>query len=170
MRMLLDAKSPHDVVDSTRRLAVVAIPGAGGAHVSLGGRRLEDNWTDAAPPGTAIALPLEARGQRLGTLTIWTNTGVPLDATECRWAEVLSVLASFALGALRQVEQLTQALESRDVIGQAKGIFMATHGVDADEAFERLRKESQTRNMKVRDLAERIAYTGVMPDALPPTA
>jgi AmiR/NasT family two-component response regulator len=42
------------------------------------------------------------------------------------------------------------------VIGQAKGILMARANVDADAAFELLRKQSQVRNQKLRDLAQQI--------------
>lgn len=51
------------------------------------------------------------------------------------------------------IEQLQEALQSRDVIGQAKGIIEAREQVGPDEAFERLRTMSQQRNIKLRDLA-----------------
>ena len=42
----------------------------------------------------------------------------------------------------------------RAVIEQAKGIVIQLFAVDADEAFDRLRRCSQAANVKVRDLAE----------------
>ena len=51
------------------------------------------------------------------------------------------------------VTNLRQALSSRSVIDQAKGILMARHGYDADEAFAALSELSQQENVKVRDLA-----------------
>jgi GAF domain-containing protein len=54
------------------------------------------------------------------------------------------------------IEQLQEALLSRDVIGQAKGIIQARTGCGPDEAFERLRDISQHRNIKLRDLATRL--------------
>jgi AmiR/NasT family two-component response regulator len=39
---------------------------------------------------------------------------------------------------------LRRAIESRDVIGQAKGILMTRQGVDADQAFALLRRTSQS--------------------------
>jgi AmiR/NasT family two-component response regulator len=62
--------------------------------------------------------------------------------------------------------QLNQALESRDVIGQAKGILMERNRVTADEAFDMLRRASQQVNRKLRDLAEDIASTGEEPPNL----
>ncbi|MCU1498023.1 MAG: CoA-binding protein [Acidimicrobiales bacterium] len=52
-----------------------------------------------------------------------------------------------------QIEQMATAVASRDIIGQAKGILMARQRVDADEAFEILRRASQRLNRKVRDVA-----------------
>jgi GAF domain-containing protein len=54
------------------------------------------------------------------------------------------------------IEQLEEALQSRDVIGQAKGIIEAREHCGPDEAFERLRDLSQHRNIKLRDLAAAI--------------
>ena len=50
-------------------------------------------------------------------------------------------------------DQLREALATRDLIGQAKGMIMVTNGCDADEAFEVLRRASQHSNRKLRDVA-----------------
>jgi AmiR/NasT family two-component response regulator len=52
---------------------------------------------------------------------------------------------------------LRKALESRDVIGQAKGIIMATMQCTADEAFVLLKRQSQAENVKVVDIAAELA-------------
>jgi AmiR/NasT family two-component response regulator len=52
--------------------------------------------------------------------------------------------------------QLGQALDSRAVIDQARGILMATHGIDAERAFALLAKESQNTNVKLREVAARL--------------
>lgn len=61
--------------------------------------------------------------------------------------------AAFIVDAARREVQLREAMASRDVIGQAKGILMARGGIDADEAFGQLRLASQRLNVKLRDLA-----------------
>jgi ANTAR domain-containing protein/GAF domain-containing protein len=51
---------------------------------------------------------------------------------------------------------MAEAMRSRAVIEQAKGILMADEHITADEAFQRLAKLSQTANLKLRDVARRL--------------
>ncbi|GAA4900928.1 ANTAR domain-containing protein [Actinomycetospora succinea] len=53
--------------------------------------------------------------------------------------------------------QFQTALDSRDVIGQAKGILMERRGLDAAAAFDVLRRASQDLNVKLRDVAATLA-------------
>ena len=53
----------------------------------------------------------------------------------------------------QEVTHLREAMASRDLIGQAKGIIMATTGATADQAFDVLRTESQHTNRKLRQVA-----------------
>ena len=62
-----------------------------------------------------------------------------------------------------KVEGLEEALLSRDVIGQAKGILMERLHLTSELAFEELRSVSQKYNRKVRDIATDLAETGVWP-------
>ena len=50
---------------------------------------------------------------------------------------------------------LAEAIRSRAVIEQAKGIIMADNRIDADAAFEQLVQLSQQANLKLRDVAYR---------------
>lgn len=52
--------------------------------------------------------------------------------------------------------RLQAQLASLPVIEQAKGIIMAKYGWPADQAFDALRRASQQKNIKVRDLAASI--------------
>ncbi|MBO2447299.1 ANTAR domain-containing protein [Actinomadura barringtoniae] len=56
----------------------------------------------------------------------------------------------------RTAVQLQEAVESRAVVDQAKGILMHALGCDADEAFAEMRRISQTRHVKLTALAQRI--------------
>lgn len=77
--------------------------------------------------------------------------------------ELAIVLASHAATALTATEALTsaeleaaqlrQALSTRDVIGQAKGILMQRRGISAEDAFDVLRRASQDLNIKLAKVA-----------------
>jgi len=62
--------------------------------------------------------------------------------------------------------QLKEAVASHRVVGQAVGILVERHRLLPEEAFTRLRKASQDKNLRMRDLAERILATGEEPEAV----
>ena len=103
---------------------------------------------------------------------LYSNTIGPFDETDrqraASFAEQASIALANALSFTRvaeMTEQLREALATRDVIGQAKGILMARHTITADEAFDRLRTTSQLQNRKLRAIAEDVARTGELPEA-----
>ena len=69
-----------------------------------------------------------------------------------------------------EVSQLQEALASRSTIDQALGVLMGQNQCTRDEAFGILRRASQNRNIKVRDVAAAIIYryTGHHPAPPPP--
>ncbi|MBR8641529.1 ANTAR domain-containing protein [Streptomyces tuirus] len=66
-----------------------------------------------------------------------------------------------------EVEQLRQAIVSRPVIDQARGILMATHGCTSDEAWHILRETSQLSNTKLREVAAAVTASAE-PNGPPP--
>jgi AmiR/NasT family two-component response regulator len=54
-------------------------------------------------------------------------------------------------------EQLQQALNSRVLIEQAKGVIAHTSGVDMEEAFRLLRNHARAHNEALHETASRIA-------------
>lgn len=63
-----------------------------------------------------------------------------------------------------KVANLQRAVESHRIVGQATGILVERHHIQAASAFERLRKASRDRNLKLRDLAERVIESGLDPE------
>lgn len=53
----------------------------------------------------------------------------------------------------QEVEGLSRALQTRDAIGQAKGILLSRFAMGPDEAFALLVRLSQNTNVKLADLA-----------------
>ena len=66
-------------------------------------------------------------------------------------------------GARQQAENLEQAMQSRAVIEQAKGILMAQRRCDAAEAFDLLATASQRSNRKLRDIAASVVESVLGP-------
>lgn len=56
----------------------------------------------------------------------------------------------------RRVGEIDNVLERRSTIEQAKGILMERHGIDASEAFQRIRDHARAGNLRVVDVAASI--------------
>jgi hypothetical protein len=56
----------------------------------------------------------------------------------------------------RITDAVREITERRAVIEQAKGILMFVYGIDADDAFDILRRQSQEHNVKLSLVAEQI--------------
>ena len=74
---------------------------------------------------------------------------VPQDHEEIRRDELLALE--------QEVDGLKAALGSRTLIGKAIGIIIEREGVNETEAFEMLKVMSQHSNVKLRDVAARLA-------------
>ncbi len=120
----------------------------------------------AAEVGIAgvLSTPLVAHGSgSIGALNVYAIDDNGFGEDERGTASLLSehaaILVSNGLaltGAARLNEQLRQAVASREIIGEAKGILMERENCTRDEAFDILRRASQRENRKLRDLAEEL--------------
>ena len=55
---------------------------------------------------------------------------------------------------------LQEALQASREIGMAMGILVERHKLTAEQAFDQLRGASSRRNVKLRDVAKEVLYTG----------
>lgn len=124
----------------------------------------EDRWpafSRRAAQETGVASMLSfrlfAQGETMGALNLYSKKRSAFDDEALAVGSVFATHAAVALASAQQDEQLHKALQGRDVIGQAKGILMAQQDVSADVAFDILRRASQRMNIKLRELAERVA-------------
>jgi hypothetical protein len=110
------------------------------------------------------SLPLRVGTLVTGALNLYSTddpswmVGAATRAARGLASQAAVVLANAASLASAQMtnRHLQEALESRDLIGQAKGILMAREGVDAEGAFGILRRESQRSGRKLRDIAAEV--------------
>lgn len=109
---------------------------------------------------SALAIPLLAGGVVIGSLNVFATEPDGLTDEDVALTRRIAAPAAATVAnarAFRRVsdlaEQLQDALESRALIEQAKGILMAHARCSADAAFERLRRTSQDRNIPLRQVA-----------------
>jgi GAF domain-containing protein len=131
----------------------------------VGARRQYPHWGPAAAAlgvhsVLAVGLFPNGDGPRMGALNVYAFQRGGLDEHDRELALVLAAHASTALAATMaasaaelEIAQLREALRSRDVIGQAKGILMQRRGISAEEAFDTLRRTSQSLNIKLAQVA-----------------
>ncbi|MEW2808294.1 GAF and ANTAR domain-containing protein [Streptomyces massasporeus] len=118
----------------------------------------DDGWDVLAALGlrSALSLRLRADRRRLTVLTAYARKPGAFDEEATRVGRLFSTHVGIALDSATVREQLTEAMHTRDLIGQATGILMERQGIDATAAFESLVRASQRENVKLRDLARRI--------------
>jgi GAF domain-containing protein len=120
---------------------------------------------------SVLAVPLIVADQPVGAVNLYSKTSRGFSESDEETALLFSEQAAVACAnsevywrTYSLTEHLREALESRDTIGQAKGILMARRNCTSDEAFEALRKVSQRRNVKLREIADKVIYTGGLLD------
>jgi GAF domain-containing protein len=121
----------------------------------------DDGWDVLAALGlrSALSLRLRADKRRLTVLTAYARKPGVFDEEATRVGRLFTAHVSIALDSATVREQLTEAMQTRDLIGQATGILMERQGIDAAAAFESLVRASQRENVKLRELARRIVGT-----------
>ncbi|MFJ8541778.1 ANTAR domain-containing protein [Streptomyces sp. NPDC093586] len=125
--------------------------------------RIEDTGADGGGNAlsdlglrSALSLRLRADRRRLTVLTAYAREPRAFDEDATRIGRLFTAHVSLALDSATVREQLTEAMRTRDLIGQATGILMERMTIDAAGAFDSLVKASQRENVKLRDLARRI--------------
>jgi GAF domain-containing protein len=109
---------------------------------------------------SALCLPLTVSGGTSAVLGLYSRRAGAFDAGCEAFAGAFAEHAGLALGAVAAQANLRDALEGRDVIGQAKGILMERFKLNSDDAFRLLVDASQHTQTKLRTVAERLCLTG----------
>jgi transcriptional regulator with GAF, ATPase, and Fis domain len=112
---------------------------------------------------SVLACRLAVPGDEIGALTLLGRRPGTFGTDAERVADLVATHASLALTAVRHGEQMRSLTDTRDVIGQAKGILMERLRVDAEEAFALLAATSQRTHRKLRDVADELCLTGRLP-------
>ena len=117
---------------------------------------------------SSLSVPLRAGEATVGAFNSYSRTAGTFDVEARAAAESLAAYAGVVLNnavlyfdAASRAEQLAEAMRSRAVIEQAKGILMGSRHCDADEAFRILVGLSQHSHRKLRDVAQAIVNEAV---------
>ncbi|MGW0231258.1 ANTAR domain-containing protein [Actinopolymorpha singaporensis] len=111
-----------------------------------------------------LSFRLFARDDTFGALNLYADRAHAFTDRSEVIGRIFASHAGVAIAATRQADHLREALETRATIGEALGILMERHHVTSDAAFTLLRQASQQRNVKLRDVAREVIYTGETPD------
>lgn len=141
-----------------------------GRHVN----RIDSMTTDGRWPAFAAAcldhgvlstlsVPLVVKHESLGALNFYAHRESAFGPSDEEAGRAFATQAAIVLAntqaywdARGLAENLTQAMATRAVIEQAKGILMAAGGRTPDQAFALLVHASQRDNRKLRDIAAEI--------------
>ena len=117
---------------------------------------------------SALSLPLVVGDEVIGAINSYANSrdafgehAVRLGSQFAGPAAVSVYNAQLLASAQERTRALQRALDSRAVIDQAIGIIRSRSGLSAAEAFERLIQMSQSENVKLYAVAERLVEEAV---------
>ncbi|MFG1653094.1 GAF and ANTAR domain-containing protein [Micromonospora sp. NPDC049275] len=147
---------------------------ASGDTLSLPDMTVEQRWPQwarrarAVGVGSSLSIGLPIQESVVGALNVYGGPANAFDPSAVAVAEHFAAYAAVALAnahtydsAATLAEQMQEAMRSRAVIEQAKGIIMGERRCTPDEAFALLSKISQDTNRKVRDVAEALVARAV---------
>jgi GAF domain-containing protein len=137
--------------------------------------RLEsERWPEFSATATRVGvagvagIPMRLADEIIGAVNLYSPDPREWSDEDVAVARVLAdVATSYVVNAskLHQQEQLSeqlqQALESRVVIEQAKGITAYKHTVSVDRAYELMRRHARNNNASLRVVAEAIVAVGL---------
>lgn len=92
----------------------------------------------------------------LGSLNVYTKDPRPYEPADRDEGLTFATHAALALHTTKTLQQLTSALVSRNLIGQAQGILMHRYDLTPERAFEFLTRVSQDSNIKLTEVARRV--------------
>ena len=110
-----------------------------------------------------LSIQLWVEGDDLGALNLYSYEANAFTDESENIGLLVASHASVAFAEAEKNRQLNEAVASRDVIGQAKGILMERHKITGEEAFIVLSMASQRAHMKLWTVADHLISSGELP-------
>lgn len=136
----------------------------------------DDRWPRFSPAAldtgvrSMLCFQLFVHGEELGALNFFARTTDAFDFEAEHVGALVATHAAIALADAKVTKGLNEALISRDLIGQAKGILMERYTISAHQAFVVLSAASSKANMKLSAVAEQLISTGDLAASRKPPA
>ena len=121
--------------------------------------RLTERVLAETPVRSMAGFRIRLADENAGALDLFSDTPGGLTHRAIEQGIVLASFISVALLAVherRAASTLRSGLESNRMIGQAMGLLMGFHHVDADTAFTMLKRTSQELNVKLSEVARQV--------------
>jgi transcriptional regulator with GAF, ATPase, and Fis domain len=124
---------------------------------------LERRWpaycreaVEETPIRSIVSFQLFADHHSMGALNFYSEEPNAFDDEAAELGLILATHTALAWNMVRRDEQFRSALASRDIIGQAKGMIMERFKIDAVQAFELLKRLSQSSNTPLAVVARQL--------------
>ena len=115
---------------------------------------------EETPVRSVISFQVFADRHEMGALNFYADRRAAFDDDAAEIGLILATHTAVAWTMVRRDEQFRSALASRDIIGQAKGMLMERFKIDAVQAFELLKRLSQSSNTPLAAVALQLVESG----------
>jgi GAF domain-containing protein len=124
---------------------------------------------------SCVTVRLSDDAERAAALCLYAIYPRAFGALDRAKAVILAAMAGLALNAAdAQADQsrrrMEEAMDTREMIGQAQGILMEREHISADHAYDILRRASEHLETRIRDVAQDLVDSGESPQTGPPVA
>jgi GAF domain-containing protein len=113
---------------------------------------------------SALSTCVSTKERTIGTLSLYSSHAGGLVERDAERAQLLASHAAVAIDAVQEEAGLRQAIETRNLIGQAQGLLMERYGLDAQSASDLLRKHAERADVTLRVVAEWFVQTRKLPE------
>lgn len=153
---LQSATAQGPCIDAAYEERIVRVPDMGS----------EERWPDFAQAAydagarSMLSFQLFVKGDNLGALNLYGDDANVFDEESEQIGLLVASHAAVAFSGAQEISQLNEALNTRDLIGQAKGILMERFKISPQQAFHILTRASSESNIKLRDVAADLTRSG----------
>ena len=107
-----------------------------------------------------LSIQIWVEGDDLGALNLYSYEANAFTDESENIGLLVASHAAVAFAEAEKSRQLVEAVDSRDLIGQAKGILMERHKITGEQAFIVLSMASQRTNSRLWNVAEHLVSSG----------